>query len=174
MLACREIAAPERPCEARIRPPRRRAWLRNDMVSNTNRVSTFGKRKPLHAISWLPARGLVTRGVDRGGHASARPPAANWNPPLQVAVQRTYLSYPAAMIGSQRRAGWVAKNRHLRRSVEVHFQACVRRSKGCQGKQSADALASSRSRHSSRRSGKPATGRRAAVCRDSCAPVAEC
>src|SRR5258706_6273073 len=65
MLVVGEIAAPERPYEVRSRPPRGRAWLSDDMVSNTNRVSTFGKRTPIHAIPCLP--GSRTPGCTRGG-----------------------------------------------------------------------------------------------------------
>jgi len=51
-----EIADPERPCEARGRPPKGEAWLSGDMVSQTNRVSTFGKALPLRAILCLPRK----------------------------------------------------------------------------------------------------------------------
>ena len=162
-----ETAAPERPYEARDRPSRGRAWLSGDMVSKTNRVSTFGKRRPLHAISCLA--GQVTVRLTAG-----RRPREN-----ELARRSLIHAGQCRRPVGMRWATWIIPSR---RSGTCRAQAglsitgtyvttleCITGNAGSDqqdGKvgSSTDACRSWRSRRSSPRPGKPVTWQRAAVC----------
>ena len=177
--------------EARHRPPRRGAWQRGSMVRNTKRVTTFGKCAPCHAnilcrSAWktdltpgwqmCAVRPRQLRACGRGQATawrgqqprSAEPgtvftfprsqlPLVYWQPGAIGQPDLPYRRLGAA------KSGWVEViNRHLNylvESVNVNAGGCpeteVPSSRG-------EKPGQRRSRHSSRRPGKPATGRRAA------------
>jgi hypothetical protein len=143
----------------------------------TKRVSTYGKLLPLLVIhlSSLAVAGKDARGGDR---VSARRRRLEMAEPGWAQVARSkdakghlFTLWPVGIPQSAARVGAKPPPKSLRR-----VRPCERGRlpEECQGEQSADVLGERRSRHSSPRLGKPATRRRAAVCRTFGAQITGC
>jgi hypothetical protein len=159
MQAWGERAGPERPPEVRCRPPRweglvqrsqgestRSGWQPTGKSPPASTPCTMGQRTNPEGFS--PWKGCHTPGGSRG----RRLRQVTWS--------------TLSPFGIPQSAGWVDGEPPPTRPWRVHLRERGRLMAGCQGEQSTNARYERRSGHSSRRLGKPATGRRAAVCWD--------
>jgi hypothetical protein len=135
-----------------------RAWLRGRMVSPPEADGNLREKAPLpqHPARWgsertqkdfLPGR-VATPDSRRG----RRLRQVTWS--------------TLSPFGIPQSAGWVDWSPPPTRPWRVHLRERGRLMTGCEGEQSTNARYERRSGHSRRRLGKPATGRRAAVCWD--------
>jgi hypothetical protein len=135
-----------------------RAWLRGRMVSPPEADCNLREKAPLpqHPARWgsertqkdfLPGR-VATPDSSRG----RRLRQVTWS--------------TLSPFGIPQSAGWVDWEPPPTRPCRVHLRERGRLMTGCEGEQSTNARYERRSGHSSQRLGKPAAGRRAAVCWD--------
>jgi hypothetical protein len=173
MQADGEIAAPERYWCGNRRFPGSQAWLRGCMASPSKGVSPTANAGPFSREAMpriLRRKGVAT--PSKRGDANECGALRDLAPTGEAvftslaaqSLRQTHLTYPAGVRDSAK-SGWGRKGNH--RLNDLAESTCMNR-RGCPETD----LASSRpekpgqrrSRHSSRRLGKPATRRRAAVC----------
>jgi len=147
MQAGGEKAAPKRSGETRGEPSRCRAWLRDGMATNRKRIETYGKTSPW--LKTLPDGPVNEPKGYRGWKEGESSPKDDMG----------YLIYPMSVQDTAMSGIGLAKPLPTP-SCRAYRCERGRLWYGCEGEQSTNDIPERRRPHSSRRTGKPSTGRR--------------
>jgi|GEM_PF-3670337 len=166
-----EAATQEGNGEARCRPPKSRAWLRDDKVSPSEVDCNLRETVP------LPRNILHTCGLTNHRHTGQRTysqldlvlsvSCRDWTSLTASAkVGEGQLDYPTSVREATAGRTGLGGNHHLNHLVESSSGERGKLLARCQSEQSTDECKEWRSRRSSQSMGKPCTRRRTAACRD--------